>query len=342
MKRTLSKKDIKNLDKLMSGAKNPLIVVHTNPDPDAIASAYALKYLLDKKYDLQASIAYSGNIGRAENQAMIKELKIHMKQISKINWKKYDLIMLVDTQPGSGNNALPEEITCHLVLDHHPSRRQSNCKLKFIYPELGAVATLLIEWLKFMQIEIPANLATALVYAINSESQNLNREVNQRDIDAYLYVYVRCNLRKLARIIVPPLPRRYFISVATALRKAVTYRNLICAHLGDVPSAEIVSEMADFLVRHERIGWSLCTGRFKDRLIISLRSRNSKILAGELIQKLVNDTKNVGGHDRSAGGFINIQAINQNDIEILENTMSKNFAALQNYDDPDWKPLLGN
>jgi hypothetical protein len=138
----------------------------------------------------------------------------------------------------------------------------------------------------------------------------------------------------------PPLPRQYFMSVAKTLQKAVTYRNLVTAHLGEVKAAEIVSEMADFLVRHERISWSFCTGRIKNRLIISLRSTNSKAEAGLLVQKLVKNSKNVGGHGMSAGGFIDINGMNQNDLQIIENKMSKAFAELQNYSNPEWKSLI--
>lgn len=330
----------KILDKILKDAGHLLVIIHTNPDPDAIASAAALKYIVGNLYDLEASIAFSGNIDRAENRAMIKELNISMKQIAKINWDKYDRIALVDTQPGSGNNVLPEDKKCDIVIDHHPERKNIKTDLKVIHPELGAVATILIEWLEEMDMDVPADLATALVYAISSESQNLNREVHKRDIDAYLSVYVNCNLRKLARIILPPLPRQYFISVAKTLQKAVTYRNLICAHLGELPTVEIVAEMADFLVRHERISWSLCTGRFRDRLILSLRTRNSKAEAGKLLQKLVDNSKTVGGHGMSAGGFIDISDMKKNDVDILENKISTEFAGLHNYDNPDWKSLL--
>jgi nanoRNase/pAp phosphatase (c-di-AMP/oligoRNAs hydrolase) len=340
MKDVLSTKSINKIDRMFNKANHLLIVVHTNPDPDAIASAFALKLLIEKRYDLETSIAYSGHIGRAENQALIKELNIQMKQIGKINWAKYDRIALVDTQPDAGNNVLPENIKCHLVLDHHPPRKKRKADLRFIHPELGAVSTLLIEWFNIMDIEIPSDLATALVYAINSESQNLNREVNKRDISAYLHVFVRSNLKKLGRIMTPQLPRQYFLSVAKTLQKAVTYRNLVTAHLGEVSSAEIISEMADFLVRHERISWSFCTGRFKNRLIISLRSRLPKSEAGKMVQKLVKNSKTVGGHGMSAGGYIDIKGRNNNDLEIIENTMSKNFAKLQNYNNPEWKPLL--
>ena len=138
----------------------------------------------------------------------------------------------------------------------------------------------------------------------------------------------------------PALPRMYFLSVAKALRKAMTYRNLIRAHLQEIPAAEIVSEMADFLVRHERISWSLCTGRFKNRLIISLRSRAAKAEAGKMVKKLVNNSKTVGGHGMYAGGFIDISEMKKSDIEDLENKLSKDFAEIFNYDNPDWKSLF--
>lgn len=340
MKNPAAKKNINKTAKLFEDAKHVLIVVHTNPDPDAMASAFALQYIVEKKYSVKASIGYSGTVGRAENQAMIKELGIYMKQISKINWDKYDRIAMVDTQPASGNNVLPDDVDCHLVLDHHPVRGKAKAELSFIDRQLGVLATMLIDWIKALELEIPPDLATALVYAINSETQYLKREVTKRDVDAYLYVYVRANLRKLSRIIFPALPKRYFSSVSKALQKAKSYRNLVIVHLGSTTSAEIVPEMADLLVRHERISWALGTGRFKGRLIISLRSRNTKARAGKLVRNLVKNSKTVGGHDTYAGGFVDISGMKENDIHILESTMSKNFAELHNYSNPTWKSIL--
>jgi len=341
MKKSAAIKNIKQLNKLMKSAKHLLIVVHTNPDPDAIASAYALQYIANKKYNLEASIGYSGNIGRAENQAMVKELNIYMKQTAKINWDKYDRIAMVDTQPGSGNNVLPDDIKCHLVLDHHPLKgKKEKADLSYIDTDLGVLATMLIEWIQAFDLDIQADLATALVYAINSETQYLKREVNKRDIDAYLHVYMRSNLRKLASIVFPALPKSYFLNVSKTLQKAKSYRNLILVHLGNTSSAEIVPEMADLLVRHERISWSLCTGRFKDRLVLSLRSRNTKAQAGKMVRGLVKSSKTVGGHDTYAGGYVDISDMKENDIIILENKMSKKYAELHNYEKPVWKPLL--
>lgn len=336
------KRELGQLDKVMRGHQKLLIIVHNNPDPDAIATAEALKFLVSKRNGLKADIAYGGSIGRAENRAMVSKLKIRLKQINRISMDKYDRIALVDTQPGAGNNSLPENKKCHLVIDHHPPQQPITADLAVVKPDIGVSATILIEWLQASDIEIPADLATALAYAISSETQNLGRETSRRDIDAYLYVYLRSSIRKLAQITYPKLPRSYFTTLAKALRSTYVYKNLICAHLGDVPNAEIVAEMADFLLRHERVGWSLCSGRFKDRLIISARSTNPKARAGKLLKKLVKDPNTVGGHDMIAGGYIPLNSQSKKELHQMQEDLLRNFTRLMGKKEADWKPLLNS
>ena len=333
-------KELSKLDEILKGQKEFLIVIHNNPDPDAIASAMALGYLAEQRYGVKSSIAYGGSIGRSENQAMVRTLKIKMKQINRIRFDKYDRIALVDTQPGAGNHSLPANVKCHIVIDHHPMRRGINADLVIIKPDVGVTATMLIEWLKSSQIEIPPNLATALSYAMISETQSLGRETRKEDIDAYLFVYVKSNIRKLAQIIIPKLPHSYFVTLVSTLQHTMTYRNLICAQLGNVPSAEIVSEMADFLLRHRQIGWVLCMGRFKNNLIVSIRTSNEKGNAGKLIKNLVSNPKNVGGHGMIAGGNIPFESKGKNDLKNLENKLTQDFARLLGYDKVEWKRFI--
>ena len=102
-------KNLAALDQILQGQKKLLIVLHNNPDPDALASALALRYLGQKRYHIQASIAYGGLIGRAENREMVQELKIPLKEITRIRYSAYSRIALLDTQPGVGNNSLIPE-----------------------------------------------------------------------------------------------------------------------------------------------------------------------------------------------------------------------------------------
>jgi nanoRNase/pAp phosphatase (c-di-AMP/oligoRNAs hydrolase) len=327
-------------DALFRPESRLLIVIHNNPDPDAIASASALKFFLEARYGLEASVAYGGAVGRAENRTMVNKLKIKMKRLGRLKLKNYDRIAFVDTQPGAGNHALPPGRKCHLVIDHHPRRANTRADIVIVRPEIGATATILIELLKSRGIEPPTVLATALSYALSSETQNMKREASRLDLDAYLWVYTRSNIRILGEIIHPRLHHSYFETLLTALRLAVGFRNLVCIHLRDVPQPEIVSEMADYFLRHERIGWVFVTGRFRGGLVLSLRSAGSTKSAGTVIKKMVKDTTRVGGHDQVAGGYIPIDKLKREEVEALEKELSAEFAAIMGYPEADWKRLM--
>lgn len=317
-----------------------LIVLHDNPDPDALASGFGLKYLIEKRYAVQTSIAYGGMISRAENLAMVKSLKIPLKNINRIKYSAYDCVALLDTQPGAGNNSLPSDKGCDLLIDHHPIRRGEKARFSLIEPHVGSTATMIIELLVAGKLDIPTDLATALAYAIRSETQDLGREANERDVRAYFTVYTKASMKKLSQIINPKLSHSYFVLLSQTLKQTRIFRHLICAHIGKVPSPEIVAEMADLLLRHKRISWSFCTGRFKKDLILSMRTTNVRSDAGRLIKKLVPDEKNAGGHGTFAGGIIRLGTVARKDFETAEDQLSQKFAKLMGYEKVEWKKLI--
>lgn len=337
---SIDKKYSDGLDVVLSKLKTLGIVLHNNPDPDALASGMALAHLARQCHGIKTSIIYHGLIGRAENQAMVKELKIPLKRMTRVKLSSYDGIAMLDTQPGAGNNALPAHVRCNILFDHHPRRKNLDVDFVRIDTAAGATATLLIEALQNRCVDINADLATALAYAIRSETQDLGREANRRDIEAYLYVFPQTSIRKLARITHPKLPKSYFQTLATALQKAKTFRHFIVAHLGEIPIPETVGETADLLLRHKHISWTFCTGRFEDQLILSLRSSNVKAKAGRIIKKLVPDRNLAGGHDLFAGGFIPIHGCRNDEIDAIENKLTDDFARIMGYKEAQWKGVL--
>src|SRR5437773_6671387 len=80
------------------GHQRGVILTHDNPDPDSMASAVALAFLLEKKAGMECRVAYGGIIGRAENIAFVRVLKLPVVPVSQIVFDEYDLIGLVDTQ----------------------------------------------------------------------------------------------------------------------------------------------------------------------------------------------------------------------------------------------------
>jgi len=85
---------LNQFDRVLENQKKLLIVLHNNPDPDALASGLALSYLVKERYNIRSTIAYGGMIGRAENQALVREIKIPLKKIRRIRFAAYDKIVV--------------------------------------------------------------------------------------------------------------------------------------------------------------------------------------------------------------------------------------------------------
>ena len=59
---------LEQLREVLYGYTKLLIIPHNDPDPDAIASAVGLRYLVAELFGIKAKIRYHGIIGRAENR----------------------------------------------------------------------------------------------------------------------------------------------------------------------------------------------------------------------------------------------------------------------------------
>jgi nanoRNase/pAp phosphatase (c-di-AMP/oligoRNAs hydrolase) len=145
-----------------------VIIVHDNPDPDCLASAMALRHLFVMKLGKDAVITFSGMIGRSENLAMAKELQIPLTPFCMVDLKDYQVVCMLDTQPGVGNNSLPPETRVDILIDHHPLReRTAECRWCDVRVDYGVTATILYEYLLVQDVSIGTKLATALFYAIS-------------------------------------------------------------------------------------------------------------------------------------------------------------------------------
>ena len=282
-----------------------LVLTHDNPDPDALASAQILARLLRQAFRQKVTVAYGGIVGRAENQEMVKSLRLPFSHIRNLNLKRYQHFALVDTQPRSGNNQLPARVVPDVVIDHHPVRRNTQTGPFYdIRPKYGATATILAEYMRAAGLQPTHALATALIYAIRSETQDFAREHVGPDKAIHDLYFPLANHRLLARIQSPRLPLTYFGNLHDALENLESVDSLILTHLGAVEQPDIVPEIADLLLRLEGKTWSLVTGYFQDRLYLSIRTTNTRADAGSLMHRLLGRRGKGGGHGMIAGGWI--------------------------------------
>lgn len=289
----------------LRGKGKTLIILHDNPDPDCLASAMALRHLLAMKLSREAVIAFSGMIGRSENIAMAKVLEITLIPFEMVNLNEFSAICLLDTQPGTGNNSLPPDYRVDIVIDHHPLREATQkCRWVDIRADYGVTATILYEYLVAQQIHISTKLATALFYAIKSETQDLGREANQPDRDAYLRLFPVANKRLLYEITYPKLPVEHFRTIHNGVENTTIYGKLAVVNLRSICFPEVVSEIADYLIRLEGIETVLSMGHYHDQVILSIRTTSTLLNAGEIIKRLVAGKGVGGGHGMMAGGIL--------------------------------------
>ena len=289
----------------VSGRGRILIVVHDNPDPDSLASAMALRHLFAVRLNREAVIAFSGMIGRSENLAMAQCLQIPLTPFPIIELKMFQVVCLLDSQPETGNNSLPPGARVDIVIDHHPMREASAaCKWVDIRPEYGTTATILYEYLKVQGVALGTKLATALFYAIKSETQDLGREARRPDRDAYLALFPLANKTLLNSITRPALPKEYFAALHSALEHTTIYGKVLVSSLKGVQFPELVAELADLLLRLEGIETVLSMGHYNSEMILSIRTESEQINAGELIRVLVAGRGSAGGHGMMAGGKV--------------------------------------
>jgi nanoRNase/pAp phosphatase (c-di-AMP/oligoRNAs hydrolase) len=301
-----------------------VIVVHDNPDPDCLASAMALRHLFVMKLNKEAVITFSGMIGRSENLAMAKKLQIPLSPLGIVDLKEHQVICMLDTQPGTGNNSLPPETRVDIVIDHHPQRELTKkCRWCDVRVDYGATATIVYEYLMAQDVSIGTKLATALFYAIKSETQDLGREANLPDREAYLRLFPLSNKKLLYEITHPKLPIEYFLTINNALDNAKIYNNLMVVNLQKIIFPEVVSEMADFLLRLEEIETVLCMGHYNTEIILSIRTIRHDINAGEIINRLVTGMGKAGGHGMMAGGKIDNVLPTRDAIHEMESILTR-------------------
>ena len=334
-KKTVKEKS-RRLLSLVKGRKRCLVFIQNNPDPDAIAAATALARLLKFRRRMSSTITFDGIIGRAENQAMVRQLKLTLVPIDQVNIEDYDLTALVDTQPNTGNNSFPTDRAPDIVIDHHPLRDETKAAQFYdVKPNYGATSSILVEYLFVEKVPLTKSLAAALAYGIKTDTKDLGRDTSILDIDAFHYVYNKCDPRILAEIEKEKVPQEYFAILSMAMRNATIYEDAIVAGLGDIENPDMAGEIADLLVRLEHMRYALCYGFLKDQAVVSLRGADEQIDAGALIKKMIRknaflkERATGGGHEMAAGAQIPyLESENGKMKEKIENALRDSFLKL--------------
>ena len=148
--RSLTRARVQQYQRLFSDADRVLIMLHNDPDPDAMASGLALRNVL-RRTKATAIIAAMQGVTRPENLRMTNLLDIHVETITPASIKEYDRVAMVDVQPHYFGGLVDH---VDLVIDHHPEHPGYTAIYKDIRADYGSTCTILTEHLRAVDVNI--------------------------------------------------------------------------------------------------------------------------------------------------------------------------------------------
>src|SRR5881296_3096162 len=183
--RSLTRARVQQYQRYLSDADRVLIMLHNDPDPDALASGLALRNVLHRT-KVTAILGAMQGVTRPENLRMVNLLDIKVEAIAPDSLKEFDRVAMVDVQPHYFGDLIDR---ADLVIDHHPEQPGYTAVFKDIRPEYGSTSTILTEHLRAVDVNISERTATAMLYAIKSDTLFFNRSTNRVDLEAFSYLY---------------------------------------------------------------------------------------------------------------------------------------------------------
>lgn len=278
------------------------IQMHNYPDHDALASAKGLQYLLQVR-NIPSTICYAGLIDKANTVEMLETLNIDVHKIEDITMSAKDEIIIVDGQKGNTNveDFIGDEIAC---VDHHPKKDLTLYRFADIRDDIGACATIITSYFIENNIEIPVEIATALLYGIKIDTNNLTRGVSNLDIDMYCHLYKIADLKHIRNLEQSSLELNDLTAYKQALTDFRIANHVGFANIGNDCSEAIIGSVGDFLMTLKEVSFTCIHSYRAGGLKFSVRSNHDDLDGSIIIRKALKGYGDGGGHAEMAAGFI--------------------------------------
>jgi nanoRNase/pAp phosphatase (c-di-AMP/oligoRNAs hydrolase) len=313
-------------DRFLAGladASRVTFVSHINPDPDSIGSMMGLAHLVETCLSKPTRLTQDGLIRRAENRTMVEQLEVELVPIASVEWKPGEAVVMVDSQPNTGRHSF-DDAPLYAVIDHHETSGDlQGVPFVDLRKSAGATCSIVTKYLLEQDLGIPPNVATALLYGIETEVSGYPRECCALDDSALNFLYPLAEKDTLARIRNARLPYSYFECILQALQSSFRYDKLIISWVNELPQPELAAEVVDCLIRYEEVEWAFCAGVFNQQLIMSMRTALPNGRAGELLRQVVGKLGQAGGHHRRAGGMIELPSTAPSAIEDIQGELRR-------------------
>lgn len=304
--------------------KDDDVLVIINADPDALASAMAVKRLL--RYRVKnVVITHPNEIRRLNNVSMVERLKIPLERLNTVKLGDYTKFVMVDSQPSH----LPcfEKLKLDVLIDHHPVTTDLDTAFVDIRTDYGAVSTMMVEYLRAASMKPSVALATALFYAIKVDTHNFEKKSCLADGIAFRYLFNIANRNLVRKFELTDLRRSELKYFTIALQELKYSKRRYYTHIGRVRSPDVLVIVADFLNHVGEIDWVFVSGIHGEKLVVIFRCDGYRKSAGKLAGRTFGSLGSAGGHKEAARAEVPLKKLEPADKENFTSTSLKRLIA---------------
>ncbi|MEF8806719.1 DHH family phosphoesterase [Natronomonas sp.] len=302
------------------------VLMHPNPDPDAMGSAMAVAALA-KVVGTSATIQYPGEIRHPENRAFETVLDCSFERVETASELAGDEVVLVDHNEPRGFGGA-DFIEPYAVIDHHPGNGEGEV-FTDVRPERGACASILTEYLRDRgwtndsggdEHAISPRLATGLLYGIQSDTTVFTRGCTPAEFEAAAFLFPAADADSLDRIANPEIDGDTLELKAKAINDRKQEGSFLVSDVDTVSNLDALPTAAEELVRLEGVTVSVVMGKADGTVHLSGRSRDDRVHMGKTLQRALGSLSDAsaGGHARMGGGRVDLPVSEEVSGETVE------------------------
>lgn len=289
--------------------RHTLIYIQGSPDPDAIASSYAIKIMLSRM-DIVSEIVSGKKLSLSQNRAFVRSLDIPLKTGAKPAPGDFDSYIVTDFQ----SNIVPgisDRIPCAAHIDHHePDCAVAASEFSLVRPDAGStsslVATILMQSdITFSKDEM-RSMATALMFGIQTDTDDF-KHTTPIDTEALRFLSEYADMDIIRKIEGIPLSPATIKLYNRAIDHELTYKDWGIYGTGyiDVEHRDSIAITADLLLKnskHRTVAvYALVEDRKKNDLFMDVSFRT--VIETLDLNSLIKSITPTGGGRKFKGAY---------------------------------------
>ncbi|WP_135825601.1 DHH family phosphoesterase [Halorussus ruber] len=296
------------------------VLMHPNPDPDAMACAIGVAHLAEA-VGTDATLQFAGQIRHQENRAFRTVLDLELGQIDHVSELAAEDVVLVDHNTPRGFEGA-ERVEPYAVVDHHPGNGTGE-QFTDQRTEYGACATIIAEYLEDVGgtpvgpdaengsdgLVVPSEVATGLLYGIQSDTKQLTSGCTESEFQAAAFLYEGIDEDLLDRIANPQVSAEVLEVKSQAISGRDVRGSFAVSDVGRINNADAIPQAADELLQLEGVTAVVVFGRRDETVHLSGRSRDDRVHMGKALESVATDIPgaSAGGHARMGGGQVPVE-----------------------------------